>query len=833
MKNKYFLSFLLFSLLGTTIISQPYNFFSKGIGGGGALFSLSINPANNNEYYVACDMGELFHTTNYGLSYTQVSFKQLIAGRNSKVCYTSIAGLLYSISYANDKIIPVKSIDNGITWEALAHNPDDSEETYSIDVDYNHPNRVLISYYGEIYFSSNGGDSFISIHTATTKSGNVVAGVFFDDDTIYVGTNDGVLVSSNGGATFAVTTIAGLPVNERIWSFAGAKTGNLTRFFCITADVADTYVGVVGSDYENFMKGVYSVEYKVGSWVSKMTGITLGTDYPMFISMAQNDINTVYLAGSNSNAEPNILKTVNAGTNWIHIFNTTNNKNINTGWSGDGGDRGWSYGECPFSIAVASNNANNVAFSDLGFVHKTINGGTTWQQAYIDNNGQHPINTNTPARKSYQSVGLENTTCWQIHWINANNMWACFSDIRGIRSTDAGNSWSFDYTGNTANSSYRIVQHPTNGTLYAATSNIHDIYQSTRLQDAQLDATDANGKIIYSTNNGVTWQNLHVFNHPVFWIVLDPNNPNRAYASVIHYNGGNGIGGIYVCNDLQNLATSTWTLLPNPPRTEKHPASIVVLNDGKMVCTYSGRRTSTFTASSGVFIYDPVATMYTDVSDPGMHYWTKDIVIDPNDVSQNTWYVGVFSGWGGLANGLGGLYKTTNRGKNWTRITNPNLIDRVTSCTFNPLNDNQLYITTETQGLWVSSNINDPSPIFSLITSYSFQQPERIFFNPYNQNEIWVSSFGNGIKMATLSPTGNIILTDSEKPLNVFPNPTHGAIDIKNTLADEVLIYNVLGKEVGSIPLEKRNSKIDISYLSNGVYFIVCENKRIKIILNK
>ncbi|MEO6903074.1 MAG: T9SS type A sorting domain-containing protein [Bacteroidia bacterium] len=833
MKNKYVLSFLLFSLLETAIIAQPYTFLSKGIGGGGALFSLSINPANNNEYYVACDMGELFHTTNYGSSYSQVSFNQLIAGHNSKICYTSTAGLLYCINYANDKVIPVKSADNGITWTALAHNPDDGEETYSIDVDYNHLNRILISYYGKIYFSSNGGISFTSIHTAATNSGNVVAGVFFDNDTIYIGTNDGVLVSTNAGATFALATIAGLPVNERIWSFAGAKVGNLTRFFCITADVADVYVGVVGSDYNNFMKGVYSVDYKTGKWISKMTGITAGTDYPMFVAMAQNDISTVYLAGSNSNSEPNLLKTINGGTSWSPVFNTANNKNINTGWSGDGGNRGWSYGECAFSIAVAPNNANNVAFSDLGFVHKTINGGATWQQAYVDISGQHPINTITPAGKSYKSVGLENTTCWQIHWINATNMWACFSDIRGIRSTDAGNSWSFDYTGNTANSSYRIVQHPTNTTLYAATSNIHDIYQSTRLQDAQLDATDANGKIIYSTNNGKTWQNLHVFNHPVFWLALDPTNSNRAYASVIHYNGGNGIGGIYVCNDLQNLAASTWTLLPNPPRTEKHPASIVVLNDGKMVCTYSGRRTTTFTASSGVFIYDPVTTAFTDVSDPGMKYWTTDIVIDPIDATQNTWYVGVFSGWGGSANGLGGLYKTTNRGVKWTRITNPAVIDRVTSCTFNPNNPNQLYITTETQGLWVSSNINDPSPTFTLVNAYPFQQPERVFFNPYNKNEIWISSFGNGIKMATLLPTGNIKLTDSEKPLNVFPNPTNGPIYIKNTTAHEVLIYNVLGSRVSSIPLNKENPEIDITYLDKGIYFLVCENKRVKIILNK
>ena len=151
----------------------------------------------------------------------------------------------------------------------------------------------------------------------------------------------------------------------------------------------------------------------------------------------------------------------------------------------------------------------------------------------------------------------ENTTCWQVHWLSAANMWSCFSDIRGIRSTDSGNSWSFNYTGNTANSTYRVVQHPSTGTLFAGTSNIHDMYQSTRLADAQLDATDGNGKIIYSTNGGLTWQDLHVFNHPVFWIALDPSNPNIAYASVIHYNGGSGMGGIYRTTDLNNLATST------------------------------------------------------------------------------------------------------------------------------------------------------------------------------------------------------------------------------------------------------------------------------------
>src|SRR5947207_3242987 len=103
-----------FTLLTFFAFAQPTSWFPKGIGGGGALFSPSINPANNNEYYIACDMSELFHTANFGQAYDQVNFQQFQGGHCSKVCFTSTSNLLYSISYndVNGVGIPVKSTDN-------------------------------------------------------------------------------------------------------------------------------------------------------------------------------------------------------------------------------------------------------------------------------------------------------------------------------------------------------------------------------------------------------------------------------------------------------------------------------------------------------------------------------------------------------------------------------------------------------------------------------------------------------------------------------------------------------------------------------------------------
>lgn len=825
--KKYTSLFLI--LFNSLLMAQPVSFSSRGIGGGGALFSPSINPANHDEYYVSCDMSELFHTTDFGSTYSQVHFSEFSGGHNSKVCYTNTANLLYSISYVNDIGTPVKSTDNGISWNTLSGNPDPGEDTYTIHVDYNNSSRIIISYFGEIHFSSNEGTSFTNIHTAATASGNVVGGVFFDGNNIYIGTNDGVLISTNSGANWSTAAITGINAANRIWSFCGGKVGGVTRLFCLTADAGDVYVGLQGSDYWGFNKGIYSCDYGTGNWIAKNTGIT-ANDYPMFIDMAENDINTVYITGSNNINVPIVMKTTNAGANWSHTFNTASNQNIITGWSGQSGDRGWSYGECPFGFDVASNNSQRVLFSDFGFVHKSSNGGTSWVQAYVDPSDQHSAGTNTPKNQSYNSVGLENTTCWQVHWINSTNLWSCYSDIRGIRSTDAGSSWSFNYTGHTANSSYRIIQHPSNGTLFMATSGVHDMYQSTRLTDALLDANDTEGKIEYSINNGATWQLLHLFNHPVFWIALDPTNPNRAYVSVIHYNGGNGVGGIYRCDDLNNLASSTWTLLSAPAGTEKHPASLVVLNDGKLVATYSGRRTTGFTPSSGCFIYDPSGGNWSDVSHAGMRYWTKDIVIDPNDATQNTWYVGVFSGWGGAPNGLGGLYKTTNRGVNWTRLTGTTL-DRVSSCTFNPNNPNQIFITTEGQGLWMSSNINSGTPTFSMVDLYPFRQPERVFFNPYNTSEMWVTSFGNGMKMGTLPSTGIVDFND-ETSLSPYPNPCNGLFTLMNTDAKQAHVYNTLGEQVASLKLIEGENKIDLSYLKAGIYFLQRGEKKTKVLIN-
>ncbi len=484
---------------------------------------------------------------------------------------------------------------------------------------------------------------------------------------------------------------------------------------------------------------------------------------------------------------------------------------------------------------MAPNNSQKVIFPDYSFVHVSNNGGTDWKQAYLNTNDQNPLGVNTPTKKAYQSIGLENTTCWQMFWADSMNVFGGFSDIGLINSKDKGKTWGFQNSGAVVNSAYRFAK--SGNKLYVGTSNIHDMYQSTRLKDALLDAFDTNGKIFFSADGGSNWTILHNFGHPVFWIAVDPNNANKMYASVIHYAGGGAgsQGGIWMTSTLSAVGGGLWTKLPNPPRTEGHPASIVVLNDGKVLCTYSGRYTTNFTASSGVFLYDPATSSWSDKSDPGMQYWTKDIVVDPSDTSQNTWYTCVFSGYGGSANNKGGLYRTTDRGTTWTKLT-ALLFDRVTSITFNPLNLKQAFLTTETQGLWVTQDISKAIPTFSLVYEYSFRQPERVYFNPYKPSEIWVTSFGNGVKVGGVKPLQSGGVNEfriSDIGYRIFPNPASDQLRIENYELQETQfeIINLLGEVVLSGTLDREKTMIDVSSLTKGIYFVVVDDKRRKLIV--
>jgi hypothetical protein len=761
--------------------AQPAQWVAKGPGGGGALFAPSFSPFSIGEMYLASDMTEVFHSTNYGADWSVVDFRQIKGGRQAIVQFTSDPNVRYAIDFSADAMTPARSVDGGTTWQHLAGDPTGGG-AFALYADPGSTNRLLVSDYGDVYFSDDGGNTFdLKFTYSPDDSGCFIAGAFFDGTNIYVGTGPGLLVSTNNGDTFNLSSAGGIDTNnEAMFSFAGAKQNGITRFFATTLHPADVFPGLLIEEVYSSFLSVYTLDWGQPNWSVATNGIS-GEDDPVFVAMARNDISTAYLAGQQNDDDqyPALYKTADGGANWQLSLLITNNQNVFTGWAGYRGDRGWGYGAGALGLAVAPNDPTKVAYSDLGFVHLSTNGGMSWQQAYVKPADQNPTNAPTPTGRNYRGIGLEPTSCWSVAWADSNHIVAGYTDIKGAISADGGNSWSFGYSGDDYNTMYCFAKNPATGILYAGTSSVHDMYQSTHLTDVSIG--NSSGAVLFSSNLGVTWQTMTNFASPVIWVELDPVKTNCLFASVIATNMSRA--GIYVSTNIQNGAAANWQRLTPPSRTQGHPFNIHALNDGSLVCSYSGRRAGSpqeFTASSGVFLSTNSGNSWIDRSDPNMEYWTMDLVVDPNDTAQNTWFAGVYSGWGGPPNGLGGLYATTNRGVAWTRLNNDG---GVSSCTFNPLNSNELYVTTETEGLLFSSNITSASPTLSQITSYPFVQPERVFFNPYNLSEMWVTSFGNGIRVgSTLSLPGTLQITA----------PQGGTVQIILEQASPGAVYSIL-----------------------------------------
>src|SRR3954454_20928245 len=99
--------------------------------------------------------------------------------------------------------------------------------------------------------------------------------------------------------------------------------------------------------------------------------------------MALTDVNTMFVPGGSSTGTPTVYKTTNGGGTWTGVFQTTNNANIQTGWSGQGGARGWGYGEMALGFAVDAADPNRAIITDMGFAHATTDGGTSWKNLNV------------------------------------------------------------------------------------------------------------------------------------------------------------------------------------------------------------------------------------------------------------------------------------------------------------------------------------------------------------------------------------------------------------------------------------------------------------------
>ncbi len=138
-----------------------------------------------------------------------------------------------------------------------------------------------------------------------------------------------------------------------------------------------------------------------------------------------------------------------------------------------------------------------------------------------------------------------------------------------------------------------------------------------------------------------------------------------------------------------------------------------------------------------------------------------------------------------------------------------------TSGTSVPSNMNYFwYIYDSTGTLVAQSNLSSPS--FTLATDEKYIVTLWDYDYPCNS-----SSFTDTIYIPAITATGIVVFSNSNTQINIHPNPANNIIHVEAKETGEIKLFDVLGKEI----LSTKENEIDISSLTNGVYFIQVNTK--------
>jgi len=837
-KMKKIILLTLTILFNGIVFSQPTSWTSKGPGGGGAIVAASISPFNSSEFFLTCDMSNLFHTTDFGQNYSMVPYTELQVQLKSDVQFTSNPTKLFVLNKTGG-YVPSKSYNGGINW-ANATNPCIGS-AYQLFANQHDTDQVVMSDVNKIYFSNTANtlSSYATLFNYAGAYGGHIAGVYFENkDTVYVCSHDSLIYTYNGGVSWLSATAGtnGIPSNEHIISFKGAKEGSKWVFYCVTiqANSLPNIYNSSGRDCPQY-KGIYKLSQGQTQWNSKGGNLPNPTlDKGYLLGLADNDTSTVYVGGNSTYLGVilgAIFKSTNGGSSFSNTFLTSgmflSNANITTGWAGthllSSAKFKWNGLNYILALAVDPNNSSKIICGDAMWAHSSVDNGSNWQQIYTDFNFDNAPSTLINQANQYKTTGLETTASYWLNWSSPTSIFASYNDIVARRSVDGGQKWSFDIYGldsNKINDINMTVFNSTTGLLYAAAGEqpgSNGDYTDTRI-------TQFRGRISVSADTGKNWITLHNFStRAVSSIAIDPaSSTNGMYATVIDVLGG--IGDVYHCTDVENNS-NTWTKLSSPPRTEGRPLQIIVLNDGNLIAVYGARNSASsgaanFTTSSGAFYSNNGGVSWADNNLPSMQKETVNIEVDPNDASQNTWLAFV-----GSKSTAPGVYRTINRGVNWTQVyTQASL-----SGTFHPTLSNELYICSEVKGLQYATNTNSNSFSINNVTSYPFRRPQKVFFNPYDVNEVWVASFGNGFRMGTTNiSTGITNPSFNENQFTLYPNPVNDLLSFSETL-NSIKVFNILGELV--IQKNEHSNFISTCTLADGIYFLKSNEGTVKFIV--
>jgi photosystem II stability/assembly factor-like uncharacterized protein len=655
-----------------------------------------------------------------------------------------------------------------------------------------------------------------------------------DANTILVGTGEaaynngaGLFKTTNGGSTYTQIPMTPTPAsffklrydptNVNIVHAAcntgyyrSTDGGNTWTRHQLTARVTDLAINPSNSDIiyaPVWGDGMYKTVNGGLNWTKITTGGIPTTNFGRSsISIANSSPNTVYVNVSKNSDDLTlgVFKTTNGGTTWTDVKPVAEFHAF-----------GWYNNSC----GVSPTDPNRIVVGGLTLWRST-NGGTSWTQVSNAHADQHVV--------TWSSDG---TKCWA-----GNDGGMQFSD-------DAGITWNY-------NANYLPI---TQYVIFEVAPNGQYCYGGS--QDNGISGT---------TNRGVNW--WHWIGGDGGGTAIDPVTPSKIAVTNGVYGGSYAFRRLLTTNNGANWSFIDAGIDPSTQwyhriRNDKVSPVYLYNNSGPFVYRSTNYGTSWTKTNPAAFVTD-VSDMSVSRYNGGLgssvvyaclnNAGTKLMVYDGTSWVNRSAGLGngtvrhvephmtnVSTGYA-LMNGLAAgqkVYKTTNRGENWTNISGdmPNV--PMSAIIPHPTDNNKLYVGSE-MGCYRTTNGGTNWHRWNNDMANATQVTEMGYIDSISANGkffVVAATYGRSIYYREISGddpiavTGNQFTIPQHYKLNQnYPNPFNPATKIKFELPTndfvKLEVFDLLGRNVKTLVNGDMNAgyhtiDFNASEFSSGIYF--------------
>jgi photosystem II stability/assembly factor-like uncharacterized protein len=713
---------------------QAAEWTALGLGGGGAMYTPAISPADPNLILLGCDMSGAYRSADGGRIWELIHYAQLTGSTRVRPAWHPVdPNVAFAAAGGRG---PLKiTRDRGKTWSTVPGGPGSVQ---AIGIDPGRPELMLVGGRRGITRSADGGTTW---HDAGAARGSVL-GFHFDQTTgapsrtCFAATDRTILRSDDAGATWRDLDTKFGP--GAIVSFAAGS--NSKRSLCVV------YCSVESRRANGQLTGgIFRSDDRGATWTSAMgAGIDRtieeqrgqGAEQPaQYEFVLTTDVEPARVYASRA-SDSRVFRSDDRGATWRNtLFTSMKSRDFNISpnylidETGNGGDVISGFGINPAD-------PDNVIVTDWMNCTITRDGGRTWETAHT-RSAEEPGHRGKGMRWSH--TGLVVTTVWNYYLdpFEPDRHYIAYTDIGYARSTDAGRTWYWQTGRPLRNTTYELAFDPeTPGTIWAALADLHDIPNENVISGRHYWAR-ASGGVGKSTDFGVTWHDTSqgLPPKPITSVVLDPKSPRGSrtlYASAFEE-------GVFRSDD----GGKTWAKASaglGAPGVNVRACRIILHPDRTLFCLVTALRKDGRSVADGPGLYRSIdggrSWAWINRSQPLL--WPKDYDVDPRDSRV------IYLGAADAGRPEGGLYKTTDGGAHWTRIARKG--GDCFGATINPRRPDWVYLCIaegdDEPGLWLSK---DAGQTWRALDGLPFRNVQRITFDPRDDSIIYASTFGASV----------------------------------------------------------------------------------------